>query len=197
MAGPWKKKCAASLLRPLWEKPHRSGWAVISTSALAHFGANSNCRHGKRHVKHRLSERMYLLDTNVLSELMRPAPAPQVLAWIDAQTPHDLYVSAVTRAEIELGIALLAAGKRRNGLAEQATAMFEDDFRARCLPFDEACAVLYAALVAARTRKGVPVSVEDAQIAATALCHSKVLVTRNVADFSGIAGLRVVNPWDT
>ena len=139
---------------------------------------------------------MYLLDTNVLSELMRPAPAPQVLAWVDALPPHELYISAITRAEIELGIGLLPSGKRRSGLSAQATAMFEEDFHARCLPFSEDCAPPYAAIVSARTRQGTPLSVEDAQIAATALAYSKVLVTRNVADFHGIAGLRIVNPWD-
>jgi len=143
-----------------------------------------------------MTSRPYLLDTNVLSELMRPDPAPSVLSWIDVRAARDLYISAVTRAEIELGIALLPAGKRRTGLAEQATAMFEDDFRSRCLAFDDACAVSYAAIVAARTRQGAPVSVEDAQIAATALCRDKILVTRNVADFNGIEGLRVLNPWD-
>jgi toxin FitB len=140
---------------------------------------------------------MYLLDTNILSELMRAAPNPAVLAWVNRQAAHDLYISAITRAEIELGIALLPAGKRRTQLAVQAKAMLDEDFTARCLPFDEKCAPLYAALVAARTRQGLPISVEDAQIAAVSLASRKTLVTRNTADFAQIQGLEVVNPFTT
>jgi toxin FitB len=138
---------------------------------------------------------MYLLDTNVLSELMRAAPSPAVLGWINSQAAQDLYISAITRAEIELGIALLPAGKRRTNLAAQAKAMFDEDFSNRCLPFEENSATAYATLVAARTRKGQPISVEDAQIAAIGLCKRKTLVTRNTADFSNIQGLEVLNPW--
>jgi len=138
---------------------------------------------------------MYLLDTNVLSELMRPAPSASLLAWLDGQTAQTLHICAITRAEIELGIALLPTGKRRSALATQATAMFEEDFAGRCLAFDERCAPLYAELVASRTRKGAPISVEDAQIAAIGLAHQKSLVTRNTADFEKIPGLQLVNPW--
>jgi toxin FitB len=138
---------------------------------------------------------MYLLDTNVLSELMRAAPSVAVLGWINSQAAHDLYTSAITRAEIELGIALLPAGKRRTNLAVQAKAMFDEDFAGRCLPFDEKGASLYAALVAARTRQGLPISVEDAQIAAISLGSQKTLVTRNTADFEKIQGLNLLNPW--
>jgi toxin FitB len=138
---------------------------------------------------------MYLLDTNVLSELMRAAPSLAVLGWINSQAAHDLYTSAITRAEIELGIALLPAGKRRTNLATQAKAMFDEDFAGRCLPFDEKGASLYAALVAARTRQGLPISVEDAQIAAIGLNSHKTLVTRNTADFENIQGLNLLNPW--
>lgn len=138
---------------------------------------------------------MYLLDTNVLSELMRAAPSPALLAWMDAQAGQDLFISAITRAEIEIGIALLPQGKRRTGLALQARAMFDEDFSGRCLPFDERCAPLYADLVASRTRQGLPISVEDAQIAAIALAHQKKLATRNTADFVKITGLPLINPW--
>jgi toxin FitB len=138
---------------------------------------------------------MYLLDTNVLSELMRAAPSPAVLSWVNSQAAYDLYISAITRAEIELGIALLPAGKRRTNLAAQAKAMFNEDFAGRCLPFEDDSAPAYAALVAARTRQGQPISVEDAQIAAIGLCNRKTLVTRNTADFANIQGLEVLNPW--
>ena len=138
---------------------------------------------------------MYMLDTNVLSELMRASPNAAVLAWINGQPDHHLFVSAIIRAEIELGLALLPASKRKTQLATQAQAMFGEDFAERCLPFDEPCAPLYASVVAQRTRKGRPISVEDAQIAAICLRHSKTLVTRNTADFEEIPGLAVVNPF--
>ncbi|MEO8022855.1 type II toxin-antitoxin system VapC family toxin [Polaromonas sp.] len=138
---------------------------------------------------------MYLLDTNVLSELMRPTPSPQVLQWMDAQAAQSLYTSAITRAEIELGLALLPKSKRHQALSTQSKAMFEEDFSGRCLAFDESCAPIYGVLVAARTRQGRPISVEDAQIAAVCLAHQKTLVTRNTADFENIEALRMINPW--
>lgn len=136
-----------------------------------------------------------LLDTNVLSELMRPKPAAEVLDWFGRQQRASYFASAVTRAEILLGIALLPAGKRRNGLASAAEQMFEEDFAGSTLPFDGHCAAEYALLVAARMRSGQAISTEDAQIAATALRHNLSLATRNGKDFKGIAGLTVVNPW--
>jgi toxin FitB len=138
---------------------------------------------------------MYLLDTNVLSELMRAAPSQSVLDWVDSQASQSLCTSAITRAEIELGIALLSAGKRRSALATQAKAMFDEDFALRCLPFDEQCASVFAEITAARTLQGRPVSVEAAQIAAIALRNRKTLVTHNLADFENIAGLSLLNPW--
>ena len=136
-----------------------------------------------------------LLDTNVLSELMRPAPAGEVLAWFDRQREAVFYTSAITRAEILLGVALLPASKRRDRLAEVAEQMFDEDFSGCCLPFDEASANEYALLVADRTRQGKAISTEDAQIAAIALVHRLLLATRNGKDFAGISGLTVVNPW--
>ncbi|QGU33534.1 type II toxin-antitoxin system VapC family toxin [Thermochromatium tepidum] len=138
---------------------------------------------------------MMLLDTNVLSECMRPAPAPQVVVWLDAQTADQLWVSAISRAEIELGIALLPDGQRKDGLREAAAAMFAEDFAGRCLPFDAQAAIRYADIVARRTHAGRPITVEDAQIAAIALTHRLTLVTRNTRDFDGIEGLALVDPW--
>lgn len=138
---------------------------------------------------------MILLDTNVLSEFMRPAPAAQVVAWLDAQAPEQVWVCAVTRAEIELGVSLLPDGQRKLGLHLAATAMFTEEFAGRCLPFDERAASRYAGLVASRTRSGRPISVEDAQIASIALVHGLTLATRNESDFESIEGLVVVNPW--
>ncbi|TSE35959.1 type II toxin-antitoxin system VapC family toxin [Tepidimonas charontis] len=138
---------------------------------------------------------MKLLDTNVLSEFMRPQPAEAVTAWLDRLDPEQVWVCAVSRAEIALGLALMPAGKRQAALARAAQAMFEEDFAGRCLPFDERAALRYAAVVAQRMRAGRPISTEDAQIAAIALAHHLTLATRNVSDFEGIDGLKIINPW--
>jgi predicted nucleic acid-binding protein len=137
----------------------------------------------------------YVLDTNVLSELMRDKPAVAVLDWFAQNTHEVMHVSAVTQAEILTGIALLPAGKRRNALALAADQMFEQDFAAHCLAFDAAAAKNYALLVAKRTRQGQPISTEDAQIAAIALASGLIVATRNTADFENIDGLTLVNPW--
>ena len=137
-----------------------------------------------------------LLDTNVLSELMRPEPAPVVLDWFNRQQGTSYFVSAITRAEILLGIALLPAGKRRDSLAAAAEQMFEEDFAGHSLTFDGNSAPEYALLVAGRTRRGHAISTEDGLIAATALHHELPLATRNCKDFEGIAGLTVLNPWE-
>lgn len=138
-----------------------------------------------------------LLDTNVLSELMRARPDVAVLAWFEQQSGLGFYTSAVTRAEIFLGIALLPAGKRREALAAAAEQMFEEDFASHCLPFDAAAAGEYALLVAARTRIGHAISTEDALIAAIAIQHQMPLVTRNTKDFVHIGQLKLINPWMT
>lgn len=138
---------------------------------------------------------MILLDTNVLSEFMRLQPAAQVVAWLDRQAAHAPYISAVSRAEIELGLALMPPGKRQAGIAQAARAMFEEDFAGRCLPFDDVAASHYAGIVASRSRLGRPISAEDAQIAAIALAHEMAVATRNVKDFDGIDGLIVIDPW--
>ena len=138
-----------------------------------------------------------LLDTNVLSELMRPQPDPGVMAWFAQRTGNIFYVSAITEAEIRLGIALLPAGKRREALAAAADAMFAEDFAGRSLPFDASAAACYAEIVAARRRAGQAITTEDAQIAAVALSHNYGLATRNVRDFQHIEGLLLHNPWES
>ena len=114
---------------------------------------------------------MILLDTNVLSEFMRPGPSASVVSWLDEQPAAEVYTSAISRAEIELGLLLMPSGKRQEALSQAALAMFDEDFAGRCLPFDQDAARQYAAIVSARTRAGRPISVEDAQIAAIALTH--------------------------
>jgi len=136
-----------------------------------------------------------LLDTNVLSELMRPAPAAGVLVWFGQRQDVTFYVSVITCAEILLGIALLPGGKRRDRLAASAGQMFAEDFAGRTLAFDESCSAEYALLVAARTRQGRAISTENAQIAAIALTHHLPLATRNGKDFKNVAGITVLSPW--
>ena len=138
---------------------------------------------------------MILLDTNVLSEFMRPRPSATVVSWLDGQPAGEVYTSAISRAEIELGLLLMPPGQRQEALSQAAWAMFDEEFAGRCLPFDEDAARHYARIVSARTRAGRPISVEDAQIAAIALAHRMSLATRNTTDFEVIDGLEVVNPW--
>jgi predicted nucleic acid-binding protein len=137
---------------------------------------------------------MFLLDTNVLSELMKPSPDAAVISWLDQHPASALFISAVTRAEIELGIALLPDGQRKRRIADAADRMFSH-FSGRCLAFGEMAAVDYGRLVAERLQHGRPITTEDAQIAAIALVYGLRLVTRNVKDFENIAALTTVNPW--
>ena len=138
---------------------------------------------------------MILLDTNVLSELMRPIPDPNVVRWLDAWPEWEVWISAVTIAEIRLGISILPAGKRKDLLLDLAEQMFHEDFPDRCLPFDCEAAGEYAQIVTARNRQGHPISVEDGQIAAIARTADLSLATRNTKDFSGITGLKLIDPW--
>ena len=138
---------------------------------------------------------MILLDTNVISELMRLAPDKNVVAWLDRQKNRGLWLSATTQAEIWMGLALMPEGRRKQSLQAVAQTMFSEDFANRCLAFDSESAAHYANIIAQRTRLGLPISVEDAQIAAIALANSLAIATRNVKDFSHIDGLAVLNPW--
>ena len=137
----------------------------------------------------------FLLDTNVLSELMREKPAAAVLNWFAQNSGSVMHTSTVTQAEILTGIALLPAGKRRTALALAAEQLFEQDFANHCHAFDAAAAKNYALIVSDRGCHGQPLLTEDAQIAATALASGLIVATRNTADFENIDGLMLVNPW--
>jgi predicted nucleic acid-binding protein len=137
----------------------------------------------------------FLIDTNVLSELMREAPAVEVLAWFSARQSSRMVTSSISQAEILTGIALLPEGRRRDGLAQAAQLLFEQDLAGRCFDFDSAAAKQYALVVSQRLRHGRPISTEDGQIAAIALVTGCTVVTRNVKDFLSIDGLSVINPW--
>ena len=135
-----------------------------------------------------------LLDTNVVSELLRKQPDAAVLAWFAAQPADTLCICAVTQAEMLLGARLLPAGKRRQQLQSALDGMFADDFNGRVWPFDAAAAAGFADIVATRCAAGRPISQFDAQIAAIARLRGAVLATRNTADFEG-CGLMLHNPW--
>ena len=135
-----------------------------------------------------------LLDTNVLSELLRAAPEPAVLAWFAAQPAETLFTSAVTQAEMMLGARLLPSGKWRTALEAAMRAMFDEDFAGRVLPFDSGAVAAYVDIVATRRATGRPISQFDAQIATIARHRRARLATRNVGDFEG-CGVVVVDPW--
>ena len=137
---------------------------------------------------------MILLDTNVISELMKPEPDAAVARWLAAQPASALHVSAVTLAEIFYGIRLLPAGKRRNALQDAAQATFDEEFAGRVLSFGAQAARHYAAIASDRRRAGRPISSFDAQIAAIAQAAGAQLATRNGPDYEG-CGLRLINPW--
>jgi toxin FitB len=137
----------------------------------------------------------FLIDTNVLSELMRENPAPQVLAWFASQNANLMQTSAITHAEILAGIALLPAGKRREAMAQAAGQIFEEDFAGKCIDFGGQAVGHYALVRAQRQLAGRPIDTADAQIAAIALVTHLTLVTRNTKDFEGINDLQVINPW--
>ena len=135
-----------------------------------------------------------LLDTNVLSELLRAAPDPNVLAWFAGQASETMFISAVAQAEMILGARLMPAGKRRAALQAALGAMFSEDFAGRILPFDSAAVPAYVEVVSTRRAAGRPISQFDAQIAAIALHAGAKLATRNVNDFEN-CGVSMVNPW--
>ena len=135
---------------------------------------------------------MILLDTNVVSELMRTEPIDRVARWIAGQP--RLGTTAITHAEILLGVQLLPKGKRRDALQEVANDIFEEDFDGRVFSFDGEAARAYADIVAARRRAGRPISTADAQIAAIACSLGFDLATRNIGDFEG-CGIELHDPW--
>ena len=137
---------------------------------------------------------MFVLDTNVVSELMRERPTPEVLRWIDDQLTSSLFVTSVTEAEIRTGIAILPVGGRRRGLAAAAEQLFGVFFAERILPFDSDAAQAYAALAAERRTAGRPISQLDCQIAAVARANRASIVTRDLDGFEGCE-LDAVSPW--
>ena len=137
---------------------------------------------------------MVVIDTNVVSELMRPSPAPAVMAWFSRQDSGDLYLTAVSEAELRAGAAILPSGQRRDRLAAEVDAVVREDFAGRVLPFDSAAARTYAAIAASRRSVGRPILEADCQIAAIARARDAAVATRNAADFEH-CGIAIINPW--
>lgn len=137
---------------------------------------------------------MILLDTNVMSEPLRQAPEPRVIAWIDAQAMETLFLSSITVAELRAGVDLLPAGKGRAGLQENLEKRVLPLFAGRVLPFDLACTQAYAALMAKARTMGMAISSADGYIAAIAAANGFAVATRDTRPFEA-AGTSVINPW--
>ena len=136
---------------------------------------------------------MIVLDANVLSEALKPAPSGEVLRCLAAQDPPTVFITTITQAEILCGVEALPPGKRRLRLLAAVEKMFAAEFATRILPFEESAARTFARIVANRNRAGHPISQLDAMIAAIAQSHRAGVATRNAVDFDN-CGIRVVNP---
>jgi toxin FitB len=138
---------------------------------------------------------MIILDTNVVSELMKSQPNSSVVRWIGQHEATSLFITTLTQAEILYGLEILPVGKRRTALKEAAISMFELDFSGKILSFDNKAAQSFAMIAAKRKAIGRPISQIDAQIAAISLVNNATLATRNVKDFEE-CGIEIINPWE-
>lgn len=136
---------------------------------------------------------MIIVDTNVLSELMRPAPNGSVLGWMDRTRRRELCTTSIVIAELAAGVAALPQGGRRLLLGDALDLMLES-FEDRVLPFGIGAAMEYGRVVALRSLRGRPIDIADAQIAAVAISAGAALATRNTSEFEGL-GVELVNPW--
>lgn len=138
---------------------------------------------------------MLILDTNVLSALMRTTPEAPVVRWLDQQAPETLWTTSITVFELEFGLAMLPAGRRKTALQQAFAALIDTDLGRRVLDFDSAAASQAAKLAAQRQQAGRPVDMRDTQIAGIALARRAGIVTRNVRHFEDLT-VAVHNPWD-
>lgn len=138
---------------------------------------------------------MILLDTNVISELSKPQPNQRVLGWLDTNESQGTWTTAITVAELRTGLAELAEGKRKSALVGLVNELLQR-FGQSPVSFDAAAAEEYALIVTSRKKRGRPIEILDAQIAAIAVSHGLTLATLNTKDFEGIDGLQLVNPSD-
>jgi len=137
---------------------------------------------------------MIILDTNVLSTLMRKDPEASVVAWVDRQPAESVWITSITLFETRLGLELLPAGRRRKTLQAALARLLEEDLENRVLDFDSAAATEAATLAAERQRIGRPVDMRDTQIAGIALARRATLATRNVRHFADLK-VPIVDPW--
>lgn len=137
---------------------------------------------------------MIVLDTNVISEPLKSAPAQTVIEWLDAQVASALFVPAICLAELFAGVQSLPAGKRRTALQHALEVQISTLFHDRILAFDAAAAQAFASVHASAVRHGHNISFADCAIAAIASAHGYAIATRNVKDFRG-TGIKVVDPW--
>ena len=137
---------------------------------------------------------MYILDTDVVSELMRPAPEPAIASWVADRAASSLYLTAIGEAELRFGLAVMPPGQRRDGLVAGLERMLRTGFANRILPFDSAAARACAEIATARRATGRPISQSDGQIAAIARARGMAVTTRNVRDFED-TGIDLVDPW--
>lgn len=137
---------------------------------------------------------MIVLDTNVLSEALRPSPSDVVVHWLATQEPMAVFITTITQAEVLYGVEVLPAGKRRTRLHAVIEKLFSDEFEGRILPFDEESARMFATIISCREQMGRPISQFDAMIAAIARSRRAAVATRNVHDFEHCE-VRIINPW--
>jgi len=135
-----------------------------------------------------------VLDTNVLSALMRQVPEAPVVAWLDRQPSESVWITSITLFEARLGLALLPRGRRRQALEAAFAQLLEEDLEDRVLAFDSAAATEAASLAAVRQRAGRPVDMRDTQIAGIALARRATLATRNLRHFRDL-NVPVIDPW--
>jgi predicted nucleic acid-binding protein len=137
---------------------------------------------------------MIILDTNVISEPMRPAPDPAVIAWLDSQVAETLFITSISIAELMDGIEFLPEGKRKYDLGTRFNDLMSRLFAHRILPFDEHAAQTYAKVARQARSHGVEIAFADGQIAAIAATHGFAVATRDVTPFTA-AEVTVINPW--
>ena len=138
---------------------------------------------------------MIILDTNILSAVMREIPDSIIVEWLDLQARESIWTTAITVFEIQLGLSILEKGKRRERLEQTFQLALEEIFEGRVLPFDEASAMASADIAAKRRRKGITMDMRDTQIAGIAVAKRSSLATRNTKDFQELT-VPVINPWE-
>ena len=139
---------------------------------------------------------MIILDTNVISEPLRALAEPRVIAWLNEQETYDLWLTAITAAELQAGVDKLPLGARRNNLQAQISAIIEDEFPDRILPFDLDAAMFYGEIVGLKLALKQKVETLDCQIAAIARANDAKLATRNIKHFLD-CGIDLIDPWAT